>query len=102
MEHVTFLDDQVLRRPPLICAFKGWNDGGEAASIAARYLAERWDARLLAFLDPEEFYDFQVTRPRVRLEEGVSRVIDWPRGEVSARSEERRVGEEGRSRWSPD
>ena len=84
MEHVTFLDDQVLRRPPLICAFKGWNDGGEAASIAARYLAERWDARLLAFLDPEEFYDFQVTRPRVRLEEGVSRVIDWPRGEFSA------------------
>lgn len=83
---MTFLEQPSLSAPPLICAFRGWNDGGEAASIAARYMIEQWDARLIATLDPEDFYDFQVTRPRVRLENGVSRVIDWPRGEFSAAS----------------
>src|SRR5216117_1368399 len=86
MEPVTFLERPQLSSPPLICAFRGWNDGGEAASIAARYLVEQWKARLIATLDPEEFYDFQVSRPRVRLENGVSRVIDWPRGEFAAAS----------------
>jgi predicted ATP-grasp superfamily ATP-dependent carboligase len=86
MEPVTFLEHPSLSAPPMICAFRGWNDGGEAASIAARYLVEQWKARLIATLDPEEFYDFQVSRPRVRLENGVSRVIDWPRGEFAAAS----------------
>jgi predicted ATP-grasp superfamily ATP-dependent carboligase len=84
MDHVEFLERVSLNRPPIICAFKGWNDGGEAASVAARYLVERWDARKVAVLDPEEFYDFQVTRPTVRLEGGVSRVIEWPVGEFWA------------------
>jgi proteasome assembly chaperone (PAC2) family protein len=84
MDHVRFLDHPALREPALICAFRGWNDGGEAASTAARYLAQRWDATLFALVDPEEFYDFQVNRPQVRLEQGGSRVIDWPRGELSA------------------
>src|SRR6266508_6126205 len=86
MDHVTFLNRPKLEQPPLICAFRGWNDGGEAASIALRYLRERWGAKTFATLDPEEFYDFQVTRPTVRLEDGVSRVIDWPRGEFAAAS----------------
>src|SRR6266498_414406 len=86
MDHVTFLNRPKLEQPPLICAFKGWNDGGEAASIALRYLRERWDAETFATVDPEEFYDFQVTRPTVRLEEGVSRVIEWPKAEFAAAS----------------
>jgi len=86
VDPVTFVERPGLQRPSLICGFRGWNDGGEAASIAARYLAEQWKARVVAYLDPEEFYDFQVTRPRVRLEDGVSRVIDWPRGEFAAAS----------------
>ncbi len=86
MDHVTFLKRPKLEQPPLICAFKGWNDGGEAASIALRYLQERWHAETFATLDPEEFYDFQVTRPTVRLEEGVSRVIEWPKAEFAAAS----------------
>jgi predicted ATP-grasp superfamily ATP-dependent carboligase len=81
VEHIEFLDRPTLTEPPLICAFRGWNDGGEAASVAARYMIERWSARKVAVLDPEEFYDFQVSRPTVRLEEGVSRVIEWPAGE---------------------
>jgi predicted ATP-grasp superfamily ATP-dependent carboligase len=86
VDPITFLERPTLDHPSLICGFQGWNDGGEAASIAARYLAEQWQARVVAYLDPEEFYDFQVTRPRVRLEDGVSRVIDWPRGEFAAAS----------------
>ena len=40
-------------------------------------MAEQWRAELFGYLDPEEFYDFQVTRPTVRLEGGVSRVIEY-------------------------
>jgi predicted ATP-grasp superfamily ATP-dependent carboligase len=87
MDHVTFLEEPSLDRPPVVCAFRGWNDGGEAASLALRHLVESLRARPLANLDPEEFYDFQVSRPMVRLEDGVSRVIEWPRGEFwSARA----------------
>jgi predicted ATP-grasp superfamily ATP-dependent carboligase len=87
---VLFSERPSLRRPALVCAFRGWNDGGEAATIAARYLVERWKAKTFAHLDPEEFYDFQVTRPTVRLEGGVSRVIEWPRGEFAAATVEGR------------
>jgi proteasome assembly chaperone (PAC2) family protein len=67
-----------LRRPILIAAFRGWNDGGQGASLAAGYLAKVWDARRFAEVDPEGFFDFQATRPQVRLEEGYTRRIDWP------------------------
>jgi proteasome assembly chaperone (PAC2) family protein len=67
-----------LVRPVLIAAFRGWNDGGQGASLAAGYLAKAWDARRFAEIDPEGFFDFQSTRPQVRLEEGYTRRIDWP------------------------
>jgi predicted ATP-grasp superfamily ATP-dependent carboligase len=67
-----------LESPVLISAFRGWNDGGQGASLAAGYLARLWDAERIADLDPEEFFDFQVTRPHVRLLEGLTREIDWP------------------------
>lgn len=86
MDHVIFDERPQLERPPFICAFKGWNDGGEAASFALRYLSDHWQGRGFAHLDPEEFFDFQVTRPRVRLQDGVSRVIEWPSGEFLAAS----------------
>ena len=86
MDPIEFEERPRLSEPPVVCAFQGWNDGGEAASLAARYLVERWEAKPFAHLDPEEYYDFQVSRPTVRLEEGVSRVIEWPRGEFSAAS----------------
>ena len=78
MDHVTFEREPGLESPVLICAFTGWNDGGEAASTAAGYLRDRWGAERFARLDPEEFYDFQVTRPTVRLVDGVTRRIEWP------------------------
>jgi proteasome assembly chaperone (PAC2) family protein len=67
-----------LKAPVLIAAFRGWNDGGQGASLAAGYLAKLWRADRFADIDPESFYDFQATRPHVALEEGLTRRIDWP------------------------
>jgi proteasome assembly chaperone (PAC2) family protein len=67
-----------LRRPILVAAFRGWNDGGQGASLAAGYLAKAWGAARFAEIDPEAFYDFQATRPQVSLVEGRTRKIDWP------------------------
>src|SRR5919198_6669335 len=67
-----------LRRPVLVAAFRGWNDGAQGASLATSFLAQSWEARRFADLDPEEFFDFQATRPHVALEDGLTRRIDWP------------------------
>jgi predicted ATP-grasp superfamily ATP-dependent carboligase len=67
-----------LTRPVMVAAFRGWNDGAQAASLAAGYLAKTWDAERFAEVDPEGFFDFQATRPHVSLEEGLTRRIDWP------------------------
>jgi proteasome assembly chaperone (PAC2) family protein len=67
-----------LTRPIMVAAFRGWNDGAQAASLAAGYLAKTWSAERFAEVDPENFFDFQATRPHVSLEEGLTRRIDWP------------------------
>jgi proteasome assembly chaperone (PAC2) family protein len=67
-----------LARPVMVAAFRGWNDGAQAATLAAGYLAKTWQAERFAELDPETFFDFQATRPHVSLEEGLTRRIDWP------------------------
>ena len=67
-----------LERPVLIGAFRGWNDGGQAATLAAGYLARLRGAKKFADIDPELFVDFQATRPMVSLEEGRTRKIEWP------------------------
>jgi predicted ATP-grasp superfamily ATP-dependent carboligase len=67
-----------LTRPVLIAAFRGWNDGGQGATLAGSYLARLWSAERFADIDPEGFVDFQATRPTVALEEGLTRRIDWP------------------------
>jgi len=67
-----------LTSPVLIAAFRGWNDGAQAASLAAGYLAKTWQAERFAHIDPEEFFDFQATRPHVSLERGMTRKIEWP------------------------
>ena len=65
-----------LRDPVLIAAFEGWNDAGEAATAAVDHLIDLWDAEPIAALDPEDYYDFQVNRPRVVLDDGRRR-ISW-------------------------
>src|SRR5687768_18528158 len=39
-------------------------------------------ARRFATIDPEEFVDFQATRPDVKLVDGVTRAIEWPDIEI--------------------
>ena len=62
----------------LVAAFRGWNDGGQGATLAAGYLAKQWDAEQFAEIEPETFYDFQATRPQVSLEDGMTRKLEWP------------------------
>src|SRR3954453_20614035 len=86
MEHVVWRERPKLRSPALVCAFKGWNDAGEAASAALGFLIDSFDAREVARIDPEEFYDFTAVRPTVRMSEGRSRVIEWPSNSVNVAS----------------
>jgi proteasome assembly chaperone (PAC2) family protein len=69
--------------PVLVAAFEGWNDAGEAASGVIEHLESAWDGTQIAELDPEDYYDFQVTRPMVELADGETRQIVWPTTRVS-------------------
>jgi len=64
--------------PVLVAAFEGWNDAGEAASGVIRHLEAAWQAAPVAELDPEDYYDFQVTRPTIELTDEGVRSITWP------------------------
>jgi hypothetical protein len=72
-----------LRRPVLVAAFRGWNDAGEAASGALATLIEALNATAFAAVDPEEFFDFQATRPTIRFDGAGRRQIDWPANRFS-------------------
>lgn len=73
-----YADRPQLRNPVLIAAFKGWNDGGQGATLAAGYLSRLWQTERFADIDPEGFVDFQTVRPHVSLDEGLTRRINWP------------------------
>ena len=72
-----------LRDPIMVAAFGGWNDAAAAASSAVVFLGERFGARRLAAIDPEEFYDFQATRPLIDLTGGERNApVVWPEVEL--------------------
>jgi proteasome assembly chaperone (PAC2) family protein len=71
-----------LRSPMLICSFRGWNDAASSSSRALASVAESLDAELAAQIDPEEFFDFQTTRPTITLKEGQARHIEWPQNNM--------------------
>jgi proteasome assembly chaperone (PAC2) family protein len=77
-------DPPHLRSPVLVCAFRGWNDAAAAASTALGSIATSLDADLIARIDPEEYFDFQSTRPMISLDEGQTRRIDWPENNLYA------------------
>ncbi len=83
MTDVIWRERPELRAPVMVCAFKGWNDAGEAASAALSYIRGSFEARDVAEIDPEEFYDFTAVRPTVKLTEGSSREIEWPENSFS-------------------
>ena len=81
----------VLRSPVMVIAFSGWNDAGEAASGAASHLLGCWTdpafdvvPEVIAEVDPEEFYDFQVNRPTVYVDDSSIRNLTWPGTQVFA------------------
>jgi proteasome assembly chaperone (PAC2) family protein len=73
-----------LDRPVLIAGFTGWNDAAEAASLAVSTLGDSWEAKRFGHFDAEEFYDFQSTRPQIKLADGVTRTVEWPENTLSA------------------
>ncbi|MFC6088893.1 PAC2 family protein [Saccharothrix sp. BKS2] len=72
-----------LTNPIMVAAFEGWNDAGDAASTAIEHLQLTWDATPLAEVDPDDYYDFQVTRPTVRMVDGVTRRVEFPTTRLS-------------------
>jgi proteasome assembly chaperone (PAC2) family protein len=79
----------LLRNPVMIVAFSGWNDAAEAASGALEHLLSGWREKmdevvpeLIADVDSEDFYDFQVNRPQVSIDESEIRSITWPATQV--------------------
>ena len=84
MEHLRWSGRPTLGEPVLIAAFEGWNDAGESATTAVRFLKERWNAETFATIDPEEFYDFTTNRPLVNIDDSDRREIVWPGNVFSA------------------
>lgn len=104
MDNIVVESRPQMDRPIMVVAFRGWNDAGDAASTAADFMVETWGARRFAHIDPEEFYDFQVTRPTVGLESGTTRKIEWPENafwhaRVNGRDVVLFVGIEPNLRW---
>jgi len=64
--------------PILIAAFEGWNDAADAASSTLDRLISEWDAEVVAELDPEDYYDFQLTRPHISVDGDGTRLLSWP------------------------
>jgi proteasome assembly chaperone (PAC2) family protein len=66
----------------MIAAFEGWNDASQAATGAIDHLLQRWESSELAAIEGEDYYDFQVNRPHVRLNKDGDRELEWPMTKV--------------------
>ncbi len=78
MEHVNISEVPDLERAMLIGAFAGWNDAASAATWAVKFLINQWEATPFAEIEPELFYDFTESRPKVRIANGTLRRLTWP------------------------
>jgi proteasome assembly chaperone (PAC2) family protein len=66
-----------------IAAFEGWNDAAEAASGVVNHLGIAWQSLPVGAIDPDDFYDFQVNRPIVDINDGQTERLVWPTTRVS-------------------
>jgi proteasome assembly chaperone (PAC2) family protein len=82
----TVRDLRDLVDPVVVAAFGGWNDAGSAATGTVEHLEEAYGADPVFALDPDDFYDFQVNRPRVHLGSDGQREIVWPTTELKISS----------------
>jgi proteasome assembly chaperone (PAC2) family protein len=78
MSHLEMAEVPSLRSPVLVMAFGGWNDAGQSATMAVRFLIEGWSAQRFASIDPEEFFDFTSARPTIRVAPDSQRELEWP------------------------
>ncbi|MGJ9412364.1 PAC2 family protein [Aeromicrobium sp. CF4.19] len=67
-----------LNDPWMVAAFEGWNDAGDAATSLIDHLVDEWDAQVLTELDPDDYYDFQLTRPVLERDDEGTGVLTWP------------------------
>ncbi|THJ67555.1 PAC2 family protein [Arthrobacter echini] len=67
----------------MLAAFEGWNDAGEAASDALKYLGRFFGSERISTIDADEFYDFQFTRPTIERNSSGQRRISWPTTRIS-------------------
>lgn len=68
----------------MIVAFEGWNDAADVATGTIEHLVLNLEARQIAEIGGDEFFDYLDQRPVIRHSGGVSRSIEWPRIVVSA------------------
>ncbi len=66
----------------LVCAFEGWNDAAESASTAAKIVCESLEGEAVSAVDPEDYYDFQFSRPNVSYDGEGKRQLSWPTTEL--------------------
>lgn len=104
MAALKWLERPFLNDPVALVAFEGWGDAGESASQAAATFLENLNSHVIATMDPDEHFDFQVRRPLVEVDSTGTRDISWPRNELHAvRGRERDLvvvlGEEPHYRW---
>ncbi|HEX5251486.1 MAG TPA: PAC2 family protein [Gaiellales bacterium] len=102
MDFVELEGNPKLRHPRVVAAFRGWNDAGGAASLAAGYLRSVTDAERFAVIDSEPFVDYQQTRPTVSMVDGDVRRVEWPVTEVFASQDHDLmivIGTEPNMRW---
>lgn len=78
MKEVHFSEVPDLQSALFIGAFAGWNDAADASTWAVKFLVSQWDARPFAEIEPERFYDFTETRPKVRVRQGSLKQVAWP------------------------
>lgn len=83
-EELYWEERPTLEQPVLLAAFEGWNDAGDAASLALGWLADAWGVRTIASIDPDGFYDFTSTRPQVQFDAAGAREIVWPENRFAA------------------
>lgn len=69
---------EALGRRVVVAAFDGWNDAGEAATSAVDLLRQSRTYEPVFSVDPELYFDYQYTRPRVAVDADGRRVLRWP------------------------
>ena len=84
VDHLVWNSRPALRHPVLVCAFRGWNDGGQAATLAATFLRET--PRRRALLRPRSRGVLRLPGDAARpsgSRTGSIRRIDWPENSVT-------------------